>query len=110
MHVIYSDARVQTSSENMTRKILAHHGTLMMVEVIFHKASDDFGLHSHPHEQIAYVLKGKFEFAVHGRENIILRKGDSIYFEADVVHGGRPLEDESVLLDVFTPQREDFHN
>jgi len=108
MHVLYKDAKVQTTSEAMTRKVLAHKGNMMMVEVAFHKASDDPGLHSHPHEQIAYVTKGRFEFLVEGRENVFLGVGDSIYFEPNVVHGGKPLEDESVLVDIFTPIREDF--
>ena len=108
MHVIYKDAYVQTTSENMTRKVLAHQGNMMLVEVAFHKASDDPGLHSHPHEQIAYVTKGRFEFVVEGRENVFVGVGDSIYFEPNVVHGGKPLEDESILLDIFTPIREDF--
>jgi quercetin dioxygenase-like cupin family protein len=102
------DAYVQTKSEAMTRKVLAHHGNLMAVEVHFHKASDDPGLHSHPHEQIAYVLKGSFEFIVGGKSAGVLEAGDSIYFEPDIVHGGKPLEDGSVLLDVFNPQRKDF--
>ena len=109
MHVIYKDAYVQTNNAATTRKILANSGALMLVEVVFHKASaDEYGLHSHPHEQIAYITKGRFDFQVDGRENVILGEGDSIYFEPDVVHGGRPLEDDSRLLDVFTPIREDF--
>ena len=108
MTVHYKTAKVQTSNENMTRKILANSGGLMMVEVAFHKKSDDPGLHSHPHEQIAYVTKGRFEFLIDGKENVFLEEGDSIYFEPNVVHGGKPLEDNSVLLDVFTPIREDF--
>ena len=109
MIVHYNQAHVQANSEAMTRKMLASHGGLMMVEVAFHKASDDPGLHSHPHEQIAYVLKGKFEFVIEGKdETYFLGEGDSIYFEPNVVHGGKPLVDGAVLLDVFTPQRDDF--
>ena len=103
----YKEAPVQTTSEAMTRKLLAHQGGLMMVEVVFHKASDDPGLHNHPHEQIAYVTKGSFEFVVEGKSSV-LSVGDSIYVAPNVVHGGKPLEDGSTLLDVFTPQRDDF--
>ena len=99
---------MQALGGNLTRKILAHHGTMMMVEVAFEKASDDPGLHSHPHEQIAYVLNGRFEF-INGSKSSFLEKGDSIYFAPNIVHGGKPLEDNSVLLDIFTPQREDFY-
>ena len=108
MHVVYKDAYIQTSNENMTRKVLAHRGDMMLVEVNCHRASDDPGLHAHPHEQIAYVTKGRFEFLVEGRENVFLAEGDSIYFEPNVVHGGKPLVDNAILLDIFTPQRDDF--
>jgi len=103
----YKTATVQTKTDAMTRKMLASDGGLMMVEVEFHKASDDPGFHSHPHEQIAYVLRGKFEFIVDGVSSI-LEVGDSVYVEPDVVHGAKPLVDGSTFIDVFTPQREDF--
>jgi len=103
------EAKKETVREGVSRKILAHHGGLMTVEVTFHKASEDYGLHSHPHEQIAYVLKGSFEFLIQDTgETCTVTEGDSIYFMPNSVHGGKPLEDESVLLDIFTPQREDF--
>ena len=108
MHVIYKDAHIQTNNENMTRKILAHQGSMMLAEVNCHRASDDPYLHAHPHEQIAYVIKGRFEFLVEGQENVFLAEGDSIYIEPNVVHGSKPLVDNSILLDIFTPQRDDF--
>lgn len=104
----YKDAFVQTDNEAITRKILAHHGGLMLLEIRFNKASDDYGLHSHPHEQIAYVLKGRFEFMVDGQVSDILGEGDSIYFPPNSIHGGKALEDNCILLDIFTPQRDDF--
>jgi len=109
MYVIYKDAVVQTDNGSIVRKILAHQGNMMLVEVAFNKKSaDDYGMHSHPHEQIAYITKGSFDFQIEGRENVVLGVGDSIYLEPNVVHGGRPLEDGSTLLDIFTPIREDF--
>ena len=108
MHVTYKNAVVQADSVNLTRKMLAHDGGLMMVEVMFKEASEDYGMHSHPHEQIAYILKGSVEFAVDGKENIVLRTGDSIYVKPNVMHGCKPLEGGTTLLDVFTPMRDDF--
>ena len=108
MIVRYNEAYVQADNENMSRRILAHNKDLMLAEVVFHKKSDDPGLHKHPHKQIAYVTKGKFEFVTEGKGNAVLGAGDSIYFEPDVVHGGKVLEDDSRLLDIFTPQRDEF--
>jgi len=102
------DAFIQKSDENMTRKLLAHHGSLMLLEIHFHKASDDPGFHSHPHEQIAYVVRGRIEFIIEGESLGVFNPGDSIIFPPNSVHGAKPLEDDTMILDIFTPQREDF--
>lgn len=110
MEIYYDKAVIQTDEGNITRRMLAHGGTLMIVEVIFKKASQDPGMHSHTHEQIAYITKGSFEFILHDGTSCILKAGDSIYLEPDKEHGAKCLEDGSTLVDVFTPQRDDFMN
>ena len=90
---------------SVERKIRAHGGGLMMVEVWF-CAGGIGAMHSHPHEQVTYCLSGAFEFAVAGQKQVI-RAGDSLYVPAGAEHGTRCLEAGRVL-DVFTPQREDF--
>lgn len=92
-------------AKGVTRKILASDGKLMTVEVGFEKGAIG-PPHSHPHEQISYVLKGRFE-ATLGDEKTIITAGDSYYVPPDLVHEVVALED-GMLLDVFTPQREDF--
>ena len=87
------------------RKIRARGGSLMMVEVGF-AAGGVGALHSHPHEQVTYCLSGVFEFTVAG-ETRSVRAGDSLYVPGGAEHGTRCLE-AGRLLDVFTPQREDF--
>ena len=63
--------------------------------------------HSHHHEQIAHVLSGKVRFENESGEAKILDAGDFIVFAPDEVHGGAALED-SVVIDAFSPAREDF--
>lgn len=63
-------------------------------------------MHSHPHQQLTYVLSGKFEFTI-GDETHIVTAGDTLHKMPNVIHGCKCLE-AGVLLDVFTPQREDF--
>ena len=87
------------------RKIRACGGSLMMVEVVF-AAGGVGALHSHPHEQVTYCLSGVFEFTIAG-ETRLVRAGDSLYVPGGAEHGTRCLEGGH-LLDVFTPQREDF--
>lgn len=89
----------------VTRKIRARGGRMMMVEVLF--APGAIGAdHEHPHEQATYCLEGKFEFR-HGTERRTLGVGDTVYVAGGVRHGVTCLE-KGRLLDVFTPQREDF--
>ena len=89
----------------LKRKILSRGGKMMAVEVYFDKGSVG-AMHTHKHEQISYVLEGSFELNIGGKKSII-KKGDTYYVEPDVEHGVLALE-AGKLLDVFTPQREDF--
>jgi quercetin dioxygenase-like cupin family protein len=93
-------------SEKVGRKILGTGGSLMMVEVIFKKGGVG-EVHAHDtHEQVSYIVKGSFEVIV-GTEKRIVSSGDSFYAGLNVPHGVIALED-AVILDVFTPIREDF--
>ncbi|MDO3410990.1 cupin domain-containing protein [Saccharibacillus sp. CPCC 101409] len=107
-----SDIRLDTVDGNTTRKVLAHSPQLMYVKVLFAKAAaGEIPLHKHIHEQVTYVMQGSFRFAIEDggrREEQIVREGDSIHFPSNALHGCIPLEDDSVLLDAFTPAREDF--
>ncbi|SCY72716.1 Cupin domain-containing protein [Paenibacillus polysaccharolyticus] len=93
-------------NETSSRKILGMGGTLMMVEVTFAKGGIG-EVHSHDaHEQVSYIVKGSFEVQV-GEETKVLQAGDSFYAGLNVPHGVRALED-AIILDVFTPFRQDF--
>ncbi len=89
----------------MERRILAYDDSLMAVEVGF-EAGSEGAPHTHPHTQISYVLSGSFRYSVEG-ESVILNAGDSIAVPSGLVHGTVCLE-KGVLLDVFTPKRDDF--
>jgi quercetin dioxygenase-like cupin family protein len=103
---VYGKAQiVEDLGDGVTRKLLAHAGGLMQVAVAFQRGAVG-SPHSHPHEQLTYVLSGVFEFTV-GGETKVVRAGDTIYKKPNVVHGCRCIE-EGVLLDTFTPQRTDF--
>lgn len=89
----------------VTRKVKAYGGTLLMAEVSFEKGAIG-AVHSHTHEQVCYVAEGTFAFEEDGIQTII-SKGDSYYVAPNVPHGVLALE-KGVLIDIFTPQREDF--
>lgn len=88
-----------------TRKVGAFNDNLMCVEVHFEQGTVA-ALHSHPHEQITYVISGKFEFTV-GDETYVVGAGDSLYKQPNIIHGATCLE-AGTLLDMFTPHRADF--
>ena len=92
--------------KGVTRKILSYDKNLMAVEVYFEKGAVGDN-HKHPHEQIGYVVRGSIEYYEEGEGKRVLVKGDSYYVAPEKIHGVVAL-DETVLLDVFTPIREDF--
>ncbi|HEY0309485.1 MAG TPA: cupin domain-containing protein [Acidobacteriaceae bacterium] len=62
--------------------------------------------HSHPHEQMVYVISGRIVFEYPG--NILeAGPGDSFIVPGGVEHQARATEDSEVL-DIFTPMREDY--
>ena len=89
----------------VSRKIRAHGGDLMMVEVFFETGGIG-SEHRHVHEQVTYCLSGEFVFTIEG-ETVTLRAGDSLFFPASALHGTTCVS-AGRLLDIFTPQREDF--
>ena len=62
--------------------------------------------HSHPHEQIANVLEGRFELTVDG-EPRVLEPGMVALIPGGVPHSGKALT-SCRLLDAFHPTREDY--
>ncbi|MBR07915.1 MAG: cupin [Rickettsiales bacterium] len=62
--------------------------------------------HSHPHEQMTYVASGKVVVRMGGDE-VILSEGWIVNFPSNVEHEVEALSD-TILLDMFTPLREDL--
>src|SRR5215213_7632679 len=63
--------------------------------------------HEHPHEQITLVERGRVLFTV-GDEQRVAEAGDVLHFPPGSWHGATMLEEEVVLIDIFSPVREDF--
>jgi unsaturated pyranuronate lyase len=64
-------------------------------------------VHAHVHEQITMVERGRVLYVVDGVERVVAA-GDVLHFPPNVPHGATMLDEEVVLVDVFTPKREDF--
>lgn len=87
------------------RKIMAFNKDLMMVIVSFEKDAIGY-LHKHIHSQVTYVAKGSFEVTIVA-EKQKLNSGDVFFTSPNYEHGVLALED-GILVDVFSPYREDF--
>lgn len=106
MFVENKDIPVTDLGGGVTRKVLAYSPSLMTVELHF-QAGAKGAPHSHLHEQIGYIVSGKLIYREDGEADKLLGTGDTYYVKPNAVHGVDVLED-TVLLDIFTPMREDF--
>lgn len=62
--------------------------------------------HSHPHEQVSTIIRGRFEMTVEGQTRTI-EAGDIAVIPSGAMHRGQALTD-CFILDVFSPVREDY--
>ena len=63
--------------------------------------------HDHPHEQMSIVVSGRVRFFIEGNERLA-SPGDVLHFPPNCWHGATMMDEEVVLIDIFTPVREDF--
>jgi quercetin dioxygenase-like cupin family protein len=89
----------------LTRKVLAYNDRLFLAE---HRMVQGWvgSVHSHAHDQVVYVVRGHLRVTCQGK-TFQIRSGDSFVVRGGVEHGASALED-SVVVDVFTPCREDY--
>ena len=64
--------------------------------------------HSHPFEQLAYVVQGRVRFEI--SDNVVeVGPGEVVRIPPDVMHCGEAIGDEVAMnLDVFAPPRADY--
>ena len=92
-------------ADGVIRQILGYDANIMNVKVDFKKGAIG-ELHHHFQTQTSYIASGSFEVTITG-ESQILTAGDCFYVASNLVHGVVCLED-GILIDSFTPCREDF--
>ena len=70
----------------------------------------DINPHSHPFEQVVYIVEGRVRFHV-GDDGVEAGHGSLIRIPPDVMHYAEPIVDEPALnLDVFAPIRDDYRH
>lgn len=94
-----------TPEPGLERQVLAHNENMMLVEHHM-KVGWAGARHSHPHDQLVYVISGRLRFSC-ADQTFEMGAGDSVILRGGVEHQAWALE-PSVVLDVFTPYREDY--
>ena len=100
-----SDAGWRDLGAGIGRRVRLHLPEMMMVEVAF-EAGAIGATHAQPHVQCSYVEKGAFDVTIGGVTRRLTRGGGFIV-PPNVEHGVVALE-AGLLIDVFTPRRDDF--
>ncbi len=87
------------------RKVMAYNSEMMIVKVAFETGGIGT-IHKHIHTQASYVESGEFEITI-GDETKLLKGGDVYFVPSDILHGAI-CKKSGILIDVFSPLREDF--
>lgn len=91
--------------EGVKRKIMGYDDKIMLVKVLFNTGGIGYE-HEHHHSQVTYIASGEFDFTIGGVTKTVV-EGDSVYIPPHVLHGATCIK-EGILIDVFSPIREDF--
>ena len=101
----WSGVKPEKIAEGIERQMI--HGDRLMVCRLRFAPGVVTPAHEHPHEQITIVEKGRARFVV-GDEERVVTAGEVLLFPGGFWHGATILDEETVLLDIFSPVREDF--
>ncbi len=100
-----SDEGYKEALEGIQLKTLVYGEKTLMSEFRLGKGKT-LPMHSHPHEQTGYMISGRINLIV-GDEKFEVGPGDGWCIQGDVEHGAETLDD-SVIVEVFSPVREDY--
>jgi quercetin dioxygenase-like cupin family protein len=105
MIYLNKEAKPINAFPGLIRKTLAQSKTMMICEFRF-DAHIKIPIHSHPHDQVGYLVEGHVEMTIDGKK-YELNKGDSYCAPSNIPHGVYTLE-PSLIVDTFCPPREDY--
>lgn len=104
-HIKNADVPVEKIDDKLSRQIMGYDSDLMLVRVFFKEGGIGYA-HQHPHQQVTYVEKGEFDVTI-GDKTVTLVEGDAFVVPSNVMHGAVCKKD-GILIDTFSPHREDF--
>jgi quercetin dioxygenase-like cupin family protein len=101
----WSDVTAEEPADGIERRMV--WGRRLMVCRLRFAPHVEVAVHTHPHEQFTLVERGRVRFEVDGEERLA-SAGDVLYLPSNVPHGVTMLDEEVVLVDIFSPVRDDF--
>ena len=104
-HLDWSQAPIEQIGEGIERQMIV--GERLMICRLRFAPRVVTAAHDHPHEQMTLVERGRVRFTI-GAEERVAEAGDVLLFPPGCWHGATMLDEEVVLIDIFTPVREDF--
>jgi quercetin dioxygenase-like cupin family protein len=105
-HTRWEDIGLENLNPLLRRQFVVG-GEVMIARVLLKKGCV-VPMHSHPNEQLTYILEGALKFCIDGKE-IVVRGGEVLCIPPHMPHEALALDD-TVDLDIFNPPREDWIN
>jgi len=101
----FDKAPIEQTLPGVTRQVI--HGSQSTIARWEFAKGAIVPLHHQPHEQVTWILKGVVEVFSQGKRYVV-NAGQVIIFPPNVPHEFRSLEDGTVNVDFFAPQRQDW--
>ena len=100
-----TDMAIHSPEPGLVRRVGAYNEKLFLAE---HRMQKGWvgTRHQHPHDQVVFVVTGQLSVTL-DNETFTVSAGDSFVVRGGIEHQAAALAD-SVVLDVFTPCREDY--
>lgn len=83
------------------------YGKNLMLSYLEMDAGAEIPLHDHPHEQAGILLRGTLQLTI-GDETRTVQPGSLFIIPPNVPHRAVAVDGPAVVLDVFSPIREDY--
>jgi quercetin dioxygenase-like cupin family protein len=103
-HIPWNSIPVEALNAQLGRQLIV--GQDLMLARVLLKQGCIVPEHSHPNEQLTYILEGALKFWIDGKE-IVVRPGEVLTIPPNMPHKAEAVED-TVDIDIFYPPRADW--
>ena len=103
-HIAWNNVPVEELNPLLGRQLVV--GQNVMLARVLLKKGCIVPEHSHPNEQLTYILAGALKFWIDGKE-IVVNTGEVLTIPPNMPHKAEALED-TVDVDIFNPPRADW--